>query len=184
MRVVLQRVSKASVTNFATTNALDASPGLLLFIGIHKDDTVAKIESMAKRVANLKVFNGDTPDKKWSLSLLDLVSTDLENYSRRTNTRSSNETDPSTTLSLPTFSFLPCRVLVVSNFTLYARTEKGKKPDFHESMTGEQARLLYEQFCQILSKLLFDAPVKKGMFREYMEVQMVQEGIVNMVLDN
>lgn len=36
-------------------------------------------------------------------------------------------------------------VLVVSNFTLYGIL-KGNKPDFHSSMTADEARALYERF--------------------------------------
>jgi D-tyrosyl-tRNA(Tyr) deacylase len=44
-------------------------------------------------------------------------------------------------------------ILVVSNFTLYGKLKNGNKPDFHNSMKPEQARILYEFFVHNLQKV-------------------------------
>ena len=38
----------------------------------------------------------------------------------------------------------------VSQFTLFARTVKGTKPDFHRAMGGDQARVIYDAFLKRL----------------------------------
>ena len=42
-------------------------------------------------------------------------------------------------------------VLVVSNFTLYGIL-KGNKPDFHSSMSADEAKVIYEKFIEKMGK--------------------------------
>lgn len=58
MRVVLQRVSRASVTvDGAITGAIDR--GLLILLGIAPDDGDAQIRWMAQKVAGMRIFEDD-----------------------------------------------------------------------------------------------------------------------------
>lgn len=73
MRVVLQRVSRASVTvSGSVVGRIDR--GLLLLVGFHEDDAPASLEWMADKVVGLRVFQ-DAEDKM-NLSVND-VSGDL-----------------------------------------------------------------------------------------------------------
>ncbi len=68
MRAVIQRVSSASVTvDSETTGEIRA--GLLVLLGIHKDNTEAEIKWMADKIINLRVFEDD--NGKMNLSLVD-----------------------------------------------------------------------------------------------------------------
>ena len=85
--------------------------------------------------------------------------------------------------------------MLVSQFTLYGKL-CGTKPDFHDAMGGDQARELYEQFLEDLTreyktmqaKLKINtsnsAPVLPGAFGEYMNIEMVNDGPVTLVLES
>jgi D-tyrosyl-tRNA(Tyr) deacylase len=68
MRILIQRVSKASVT-IDEQFISEINQGLLLFVGIENEDTSDDIEWIASKVVKLRIFN-DT-DGVMNLSLLD-----------------------------------------------------------------------------------------------------------------
>ncbi len=73
MRAVVQRVSSASVTigeadNVAIAGAIDQ--GLLVYLGVGKDDSETDAEYLADKVAHLRIFMDD--EEKMNLSLVDL----------------------------------------------------------------------------------------------------------------
>jgi D-aminoacyl-tRNA deacylase len=71
--------------------------------------------------------------------------------------------------------------LVVSQFTLYADTRKGRRPSFTEAARPEQAQPLYERFCQLLA--IEKIPVQQGLFGAHMGVALVNDGPVTIWLD-
>ena len=69
MRAVLQRVSRARVTvEQRTTGEIGA--GLMVLLGVGKDDTAVTAASMAEKVAQLRIF--EDQEGKMNLSLLDV----------------------------------------------------------------------------------------------------------------
>ncbi len=72
-------------------------------------------------------------------------------------------------------------VLVVSQFTLYGSTEKGKRPSFIDAARPEVAIPLYERFVeQLRSRGL---RVETGEFGAMMEVELVNDGPVTLWLE-
>jgi D-aminoacyl-tRNA deacylase len=69
MRVVVQRVSRAQVTVGGSING-QIGAGLMILLGVGREDTSAVVASMAGRVANLRIFEDD--QGKMNLSLLDV----------------------------------------------------------------------------------------------------------------
>ncbi len=69
MRIVVQRVSKASVTVHGDKVA-NISAGLLILLGIEHDDTEEDIHWLVKKVSNLRIFNDE--NDVMNLSLMDL----------------------------------------------------------------------------------------------------------------
>ena len=67
-------------------------------------------------------------------------------------------------------------VLIVSQFTLAAITNKGTKPSFHKAAKPDEAKLLYDEFL-IEFKSLFPK-VKEGKFGAFMEINLVNKGPV------
>lgn len=58
MKVVIQRVSKASVT-ISNKKVASIQSGLLVLLGIVNEDTQEDIDYLVKKTANLRVFNDD-----------------------------------------------------------------------------------------------------------------------------
>jgi D-tyrosyl-tRNA(Tyr) deacylase len=70
--------------------------------------------------------------------------------------------------------------LVISQFTLAGRVDKGRRPSFDEAQSPDLARTLYESFCTRLAEL--DLPVATGIFGAHMEIEMVADGPVTLLL--
>lgn len=72
--------------------------------------------------------------------------------------------------------------LVVSNFTLYGDTSRGKRPSFIRAAKGEPACAAYEAFLKELSAQGL-AEVQHGEFGADMQVSLVNDGPVTIVMD-
>jgi D-tyrosyl-tRNA(Tyr) deacylase len=69
MRAVVQLVSKASV-RVKEKQISQIGPGLLVLLGVHRDDTEKDASMLAEKIANLRVFPDQ--DKLMNLSILDV----------------------------------------------------------------------------------------------------------------
>ena len=67
-------------------------------------------------------------------------------------------------------------VLIVSQFTLAAITNKGNKPSFHKAAKPENAKLMYDEFVSEFKQLFPD--VKEGKFGAFMEISLINKGPV------
>ena len=72
-------------------------------------------------------------------------------------------------------------LLVVSQFTLYGDTAKGRRPSFIDAARPEAAVLLYERFIYLLRERGF--PVETGDFGAMMDVELVNDGPVTLWLE-
>lgn len=75
-------------------------------------------------------------------------------------------------------------VLCVSQFTLYASTRKGNKPDFHGAAKPDLAKDLYNHFVSTIGSIYESAKVKDGVFQAMMEVALVNDGPVTLSMDS
>ena len=145
MKVVLQRVSRATVT-IEEEVAGAIGKGHLLLVGIGDEDDREAVEWMARKVVELRVF--DDEDGRMNLSLEDVGG----------------------------------ELLVVSQFTLYGDTSKGRRPSFVHAADPEVAVPLYEAF---LAELEERAPgrIASGEFGAMMDVELVNDGPVTLLLE-
>ncbi len=144
MRVLLQRVTRASVTVRGEPVA-SIGPGLLLFVGVGRDDAAEHVERLADKVATLRVF--EDAGGKMNLALVDVGG----------------------------------EVLVVPQFTLYGDARKGRRPSWDGAAPPEIAAECVEAFAAALASR--GLTVRRGAFREHMEVELVNDGPVTLWLD-
>ena len=67
-------------------------------------------------------------------------------------------------------------VLIVSQFTLAAITNKGSRPSFHKAAKTDDAKLLYDKFVNEFKKT--SLRVEEGKFGAFMEINLVNNGPV------
>lgn len=146
MRVVLQRVTAGSVTvESQVVGAVDR--GFVALVGITHGDTVETVELLARKTANLRVF--EDADGKMNLSILDVGG----------------------------------GVLVVSQFTLYADTRRGRRPGFTDAALPAAAAPLVDAYAARL-RAEGVARVETGVFGAVMQVAIHNDGPVTILLDS
>lgn len=74
-------------------------------------------------------------------------------------------------------------VLVVSQFTLHASTQKGNRPSFLSAARPEEAVPLYERFLAAVEAAV-GRPVPRGVFGADMRVALVNDGPVTILVDS
>ena len=72
-------------------------------------------------------------------------------------------------------------ILVVSQFTLYANTAKGRRPSWNAAAPRPVAEPLVDAFADALRAL--GAPVQTGVFGAHMKVELVNDGPVTVLLE-
>ncbi|HML17424.1 MAG TPA: D-aminoacyl-tRNA deacylase [Bryobacteraceae bacterium] len=72
-------------------------------------------------------------------------------------------------------------LLVVSQFTLYGDTRKGRRPGFDAAARPEQARSLYEYFVAAARRS--GLRVETGIFQAHMAVSLTNDGPVTLILE-
>jgi len=142
MRVLVQRVSSASVTvDGQVVGAVrPEGQGLLALVGVTHTDDAGKAARMA--------------EKLWQLRILD-------------------DEKSAADVTAP--------VLVVSQFTLYGNTAKGRRPTWNAAAPGAIAEPLVTAFADALRAL--GAHVETGVFGAHMQVELVNDGPVTVLLE-
>jgi len=74
------------------------------------------------------------------------------------------------------------QILIISQFTLYAETKKGRRPSFIESAKSDIAKKIYNDFIEEIKKE--NLKIQTGIFGAKMKVNIVNEGPVTIMLDS
>ncbi len=72
--------------------------------------------------------------------------------------------------------------LVVSQFTLYADTSRGRRPGFESAARAVEAEPIYARFCEALEA--HGVPTRRGRFGAAMEIELVNDGPVTIFLES
>lgn len=143
MRVLVQRSGSASVTiDNKIVGKIDN--GLVLFVGFTEGDELTKIEYLAKKIVNLRIF----PDEN------DVMNKSILDYGGS--------------------------ILSISQFTLYADTQKGNRPSYIKALRGEESTKLYDLFNEELRKYV---KVETGKFGADMVVNITNIGPTTIMLE-
>ena len=73
-------------------------------------------------------------------------------------------------------------VLLVSQFTLYSNTRKGRRPSFTEAMAPEEAKGMFDVVTRAFENT--GISVQRGIFRSQMQVKLVNDGPVTIMIDS
>ena len=138
MIALIQRVTQAKVEVGGEVVG-QIGKGLLVLLGVEKDDDRAKADKLAEKVLNYRVFSD--ADDKMNLNVQQVAG----------------------------------EVLVVSQFTLVADTQKGLRPSFSKGATPSLANELYEDFAQKCGEKV---KVECGRFAADMQVSLTNNGPV------
>jgi len=146
MRLVIQRVSEASVTIEQKTKSA-IKQGLLILVGIEPLDSSVDIDWLVKKACNLRIF--DDQDGVMNKSILDVNG----------------------------------GMLVISQFTLHARTKKGNRPSYINAAGPVIAIPLYNEFVSKLEEAS-QTKVGTGEFGANMQVHLINDGPVTIIIDS
>jgi len=141
MRLVVQRVTSASVTVGAEEVGRLPGPGLLVLIGVSHHDNRQVAAKLAEKIWCLRVLPGETSCAQSGAPLL-----------------------------------------VVSQFTLYADTGKGRRPSWSAAAPGPVSEPLVDAFVGSLRSL--GAQVATGVFGADMQVASVNDGPMTLIVDS
>lgn len=146
MRLVIQRVSKASVTINNSVYSVIQN-GLMVLVGIEDADDEKDIEWLVQKMVNMRIFSDN--EGKMNLSVKDVNG----------------------------------EILLVSQFTLHASTQKGNRPSFIKAARPEKAIPLYEAFIKKTETEL-GKKCSTGEFGADMKVELINDGPVTIVIDS
>ena len=151
MRAVVQRCRGAQVVVDGTAVGGFEGPGLTVLVGVTHADTAATSARLADKAYDLRIFGPE------------------HDASGRTSAREVSAAD------------LGSPVLVVSQFTLYADTRKGRRPTWDAAAPGPVAEPLVDAVVARLRER--GAAVSTGVFGADMQVSLVNDGPMTIVLD-
>lgn len=72
-------------------------------------------------------------------------------------------------------------ILIVSQFTLYADCNRGRRPSFDSAAPPAVANELYDYFCECIRST--GVPVSKGLFQADMQVILTNDGPVTLIIE-
>lgn len=140
MRAVLQRVTRARVSVAGEVVGAIDRPGLVALVAATHDDGPAQVETMARKIAELRILRDEA-------SVVDVGAP----------------------------------VLVVSQFTLYGHTRKGRRPSWVDAAPGPVAEPLVDAVVQALRDRGIE--VATGVFGAMMQVELVNDGPFTVLVD-
>ncbi|AOZ72135.1 D-tyrosyl-tRNA(Tyr) deacylase [Boudabousia tangfeifanii] len=155
MRAVVQRALRGAVRVDGQTVGEITRPGLVVLVGITHDDGPAQIKKMVDKLANLRLLEAPAEPAEGQ----------GEDGKATASTTVGQEVS-ALTLGAP--------LLLVSQFTLYGSTAKGRRPTWIDAAKGDVAEPIFNEVVSQLRDLGLE--VATGKFGAMMEVELVNDG--------
>lgn len=154
MRAVIQRVKEAKVS-VGEKIVGEIGRGIVILLGIGRNDQEEDAKYLADKVSSLRIFEDEmsrmNPDPL-KRGGVNLSLLDIEG-----------------------------EALVISQFTLYGDTKKGRRPSFTQAAEPEKAEELYEKFINFLREC--NLKVATGVFGARMLLEIHNDGPVTFIID-
>jgi D-tyrosyl-tRNA(Tyr) deacylase len=157
VRAVIQRVDGARVLVDGAVVGEIEGPGLCVLVGATHDDTDASAAKLADKVYDMRLFDAHALGER------------AAGLSAGQHPKELSASDA----GLP--------VLVISQFTLYAQTRKGRRPTWEQAAPGPVAEPLVAAFADRLRSR--GATVAQGQFGAMMRVEMTNDGPVTIIVE-
>ena len=153
MRALVQRVTEASVVvNGEAVGHI--GPGLVVLLGVARTDSEADAAYLVDKIVNLRIFtDGQDPSGEAQERRFERSALDVE-----------------------------AELLIVSQFTMYAETRKGRRPDFTQAAPPQEAQRLYDYVVNLFRQS--GLKTATGLFQEHMLLTLRNDGPVTIMLDS
>jgi len=155
MRAVIQRVDGASVEVAGEVIGQFTGPGLMVLVGVSVDDEITKCAPLADKIWKLRIFEREA-----------LLASGI-------NVASESNEVAAVDAKLP--------ILLISQFTLFADTSKGRRPTWQQAARGDQAEPLVNEVARALRDL--GAQVETGKFGADMRITQICDGPMTVLLE-
>jgi D-tyrosyl-tRNA(Tyr) deacylase len=155
MRAVIQRVIDAGVEVNGQIVGQFTGPGLSVLVGVSVDDDLEKCAVLADKIWKLRIFDAQ------QLSALGYKIAEGKNEVAAADA------------NLP--------ILLISQFTLYADTAKGRRPTWQQAARGDQAEPMINELARALRDL--GAQVETGKFGADMKIAQTCDGPMTILLE-
>ena len=159
MRAVVQRVDGARVIVDGQTVGRIDGPGLCVLVGVTHSDTPELASRLADKVYDMRLFD--------EAALGERLTAEPLPPGQRARELSASD------VGLP--------VLVVSQFTLYGQTRKGRRPTWEHAAPRPVAEPLVHALAERLRAR--GATVAEGQFGAMMRVELANDGPVTVIVD-
>lgn len=155
MRAVIQRVLGASVAVNQEVVGEVVGSALVVFVGISVDDEISKCSIMAEKIWRLRIFENESLKRQG----IEIDSPSVEVCAADGN--------------------LP--ILLISQFTLFADTSRGRRPTWQQAAPGPQAEPIFNELVKSFVEL--GATVATGQFGADMKISQVNDGPMTIILE-
>jgi D-tyrosyl-tRNA(Tyr) deacylase len=199
MRAVVQRVLRAGVDSSLSDRpdrpsggtqrwerVGEVGLGMCVLVGVTHDDTEEHALRLAEKLIGLRIF--DDADGVMNLDLLSAAEAAASAVAPDRDSAAGSgagQQVPSSGQLSPQVASLAPGVLVVSQFTLYGDTSKGRRPSWVDAARPDVAEPLVDAVVTRLRELTAETPlhVATGRFRTEMRVDIVNDGPVTLIVE-
>ncbi|CAN5498682.1 D-aminoacyl-tRNA deacylase [soil metagenome] len=174
MRAVLQRVSSATVRVEGEVVGQIGS-GVLALVAATHEDTEQDVATMARKIADVRILADDTSLSDHITQTSDDITQTSDDITQTSDHVTQTKDDVTQTKDAPA-------ALIVSQFTLYGTTKKGRRPSWSAAAPGPVAEPMVDAVAAAVRARGIE--VATGVFGAQMAVELVNDGPFTLIVDS